>query len=235
VLGHVIISTSTPNEYIVGLAEKYDLPLAVNKGKGDGGDNYCFAYQQAKTKLVTLCHQDDYYCPQYLERVLAAASRSGQMIILYTDYFEDRGGIAVHSNKLLRVKRLMNFPLRFRALQGCKWLRRMILSLGNPVCCPSVTYNKISIPNLSYEVFEDSSIADWLVWIYASKFNGDFIYCPEQLVAHRIWEGSSTSEIIDDGTRERDEYKIFFAVWPDFIAKRLAKLYSTAQKSNQNA
>jgi len=235
VLGHVIMSTSTPNEYIVGLAEKYNLPLAVNKGRGDGWGNNCFAYDQAKTKLVTLCHQDDYYRPQYLERALKQANRGGQMIILYTDYFEDRGGTEVHTNKLLRVKRLMNFPLRFRPLQSCKWLRRLILSLGNPVCQPAVTYNKTVIPALYKFSDESSTVGDWLLWISAAKLSGDFIYCPEQLMAHRIWEGSGTTETIDDGTRSRDEHKIFSLMWPAFIAKCLTRLYSSAQKSNQNA
>ena len=30
VLGKVMISTSTPNQYILGLAEKYDIPIVVN-------------------------------------------------------------------------------------------------------------------------------------------------------------------------------------------------------------
>ena len=75
VLGKVKLSTSTPNEYIKGLAKKYSLSLVYNSGKGDAVDNFNFAYAQADTKLVTLCHQDDYYNSLYLETSLFVFSR----------------------------------------------------------------------------------------------------------------------------------------------------------------
>ena len=82
VLGKVKLSTSTPNEYIKGLAKKYSLSLVYNSGKGDAVDNFNFAYAQADTKLVTLCHQDDYYNSLYLESVLLDVNLKKEPIII---------------------------------------------------------------------------------------------------------------------------------------------------------
>ena len=42
------------------IAKKYKVKLVINYGKGGHVEDFCFAYQQAKTKYVTLCHQDDF-------------------------------------------------------------------------------------------------------------------------------------------------------------------------------
>ncbi len=231
VLGNVKLSTSTPNKYICGLADKYNLPMVVNNGKGDFCDNQNFAYSMAETALVTLCHQDDYYCPEYLENVLSFANRGKQPIIIYTDYFEDRNGEKVKSNKLLKVKRTLNFPLKFSGLWGNKWVRRRILSLGNPICCPSVTFNKAAIEN---DPFPNTYVGavDWDAWLKLSSLNGQFIYCREKLVAHRIWEESSTTEAIQSGLKSDEDYKILCSIWPEWIAKIIFGLYAKSQNSN---
>jgi len=231
VLGIVKLSTSTPNEYIRGLADKYKLPLVVNPGKGNQVGNLNFAYAQADTPLVTLCHQDDYYEPAYLENVLIAANQGRNPIIIYTDYFEDRNGKRVKKSRLLAVKRLLNFPLRLPLFQRSKWIRRRILSVGNPICCPSVTFHK---KMLAKSPFSDrySSSLDWDAWERMSVLDGEFVYCAEQLVGHRIWNGSETSKTIENNLRKSEDYKIFCRFWPVPVAKLLAKFYSTAEKSN---
>ena len=120
-LGKVKVSTSTPNGHILGLAKKYGLPVAVNHGIGNATDNLNFGYSQAETKLVTLCHQDDYYCPDYLEKTLEYANRCKKLVILFTDYFEDRDGVQVSANTLLKVKRILNLPLRVPGLRESRW------------------------------------------------------------------------------------------------------------------
>lgn len=231
VLGNVKLSTSTPNEYIIGLAKKYGLPLVVNHGKGNQVSNLNFAYSQADTPLVTLCHQDDYYHPAYLENILCAVNRGKTPIIIYTDYYEDREGKKVEKSLLLNVKRTLNFPLRFSVFQSSKWVRRRILSFGNPICCPSVTFHK---KVFSDNPFSDkySSSLDWEAWIRMSVLDGEFIYCTNKLVAHRIWGGSDTSRGISNNLRSREDYEMFCRFWPAPIAKLLARMYSTAEKSN---
>ena len=66
----IFIATSTPNDHINAVAEKYNIPVYVNYGeKGIGGD-WNFAYDKAQTPLVTIAHQDDIYEPTYTEKML---------------------------------------------------------------------------------------------------------------------------------------------------------------------
>ena len=231
VLGEVKISTSTPNGHIKKLAEKYNLPMIVNNGCGDNVDNFNFAYANANTRLVTLCHQDDYFFPNYLEEILRYANIGRAPIILHTNYCEDRDGILVRTNRILKVKRLINFPLRFRATWKNKWLRRKSLSLGCAVCCPSVTLCKDRVPDNPFTSTYKGNI-DWDAWLRLASLNGDFIYCPKQLVVHRIWSESTTSSAIRTNERNQEDYEILKQLWPAPIAKIICRVYSTAEKSN---
>ena len=62
VLGEIVMITSTPNQYIRQLAEKYNIPLYTRNGESNIADDWNFAYEHAKTELVTITHQDDIYC-----------------------------------------------------------------------------------------------------------------------------------------------------------------------------
>lgn len=53
VKSNILISTSTPNEYIKNIASKYHLPMIVNTGIGDASDNLNFAYANAQADFVT--------------------------------------------------------------------------------------------------------------------------------------------------------------------------------------
>ena len=63
--------------------------------------------------------------------------------IIYTDYHELKmtaeGAKDIASNQNLKIKRLMLNVLS--ACPGSKWWRNRVLSFGNPICCPSVSYN----------------------------------------------------------------------------------------------
>lgn len=76
VKSNIIMSTSTPNNHIKLLAEKYDIPLYINNGKGDMVDNWNFAYRQCKTQLITIVHQDDIYDENYSNEMLKSINRS---------------------------------------------------------------------------------------------------------------------------------------------------------------
>lgn len=233
VLGTVVISTSTPNDYINGLAQKYNLPIIVNEGKGDTVDNMNFAYSHAHTKLVTLCHQDDYYCPQYLERILYLANNAGSRpIIIFTNYFEDRKGKLVEKSMFLNIKKVLNWPLKFKLLRGNKWIRIKLLSFGDAICTPAVTINKSVV---SWDLFSDNEfyyVNDWVAWVKCARQDGEFLYDSTPLMAHRIWEGSNTTFGIENNYRSIDEQKFLNTLWPKPIAKVISHFYAQAQSSN---
>ena len=67
---NIIMATSTPNDYVKNLADKYNIPLFVRDGKSDIRDDWNFAYNSAKTDWVTIAHQDDEYNKKYVEEML---------------------------------------------------------------------------------------------------------------------------------------------------------------------
>lgn len=228
----ILIATSTPNDYIKKLAKKYQLPLYTNTGKSGIANDWNFAYTQAKTPLITICHQDDIYEKEYLEKVLKALKNSRRPLICFSDYSEIRNEKKIHENTLLKIKRLLLFPLRFRMFWGVKWIRRRSLSFGNAICCPSVTFYK---PNLENPVFEQvfQSNVDWYAWEKISKKEGDFVYVPQSLMCHRIHAESTTSEVIGESMRTKEDYIMFCKFWPKWIAKKLTKVYQKSEKSNE--
>ena len=73
---NILIATSTPNDHINAVAEKYQIPVYINDGeKGIGGD-WNFAYSKAQTPLITIAHQDDIYEPTYTEEMLSFINKS---------------------------------------------------------------------------------------------------------------------------------------------------------------
>lgn len=228
----VILATSTPNEYIDKLCKKYKIPMYINEGEAGITQDWNFAYSKADTEYVTIAHQDDVYEKEYVECLLNEIKKVKKPIIFFTDYYEIRDGKKIQNNKLLKIKRIMLFPLRTSLFWNSKFIRRRILSLGSPICCPSVTFARSNCPKV---VFKNGfrSNEDWEAWELLSNLKGAFVYCNKKLMCHRIHEESETSKIIGDNARSVEDLVMFKKFWPDVIAKRLAKIYSTSEKSNE--
>lgn len=232
VKSNIIVITSTPNSYIENLTVKYGLPYYINTGEGGITQDWNFGYAHAKTQYVTIAHQDDVYEKDYLETALKMCDRAKEPLIFFSDYYEIRNGSTVKNNQLLLIKRIMLLPLRIRAFQKSKWIRRRILSLGSPICCPSVMFVAGRLPKV---IFKNGFRAceDWEAWEALSKLSGEFVYSPKMLMGHRIHEDSETSAIIGDNKRSDEEYQMFCKFWPKPIAKIILKFYAQGQNSNQ--
>lgn len=229
---NIILATSTPNEHITGIAEKYQLPVFVNSGeKGIAGD-WNFALSCANTPLVTLAHQDDVYEKEYVEQVLAVLNTCRHPLIAFSDYSEIRNGKTVGISRLLQVKRLMLVPMRAKCLWKNRFIRRRILSLGNAICCPSVTF---VMNNLKQPVFVNNmkSNIDWQAWEEISRLKGEFVYIPVSVMKHRIHEESTTSELLEVNGRESEDLFMFCKFWPKWIAKWINRIYHSSEKSNK--
>lgn len=229
---NVIMVTSTPCDYIECIAKKYDIPYFVNKGEGGITQDWNFGYACAKSsKYITIAHQDDTYKEEYLSEALSMLDKSKKSLIFFSDYCEIRDGKEVVKNRLLTIKRIMLLPLRLKCLQKSKWVRRRILSLGSPICCPSVTFAAENLPEV---IFKNGFRAceDWEAWEMISKLPGEFLYSPRILMGHRIHADSETSAIIGDNKRSDEEYRMFCKFWPKSIAGLITKIYASGQKSN---
>lgn len=226
----IIMETSTPNDYIQNLASKYEIPLFVNPNGGITQD-WNFGLSKIETKYATVAHQDDIYESTYAEEILERMEKSKRPLIAFSDYGEVRDGKKVYDIQMLKIKRIMLLPLKISFFKGSKFVRRRILSFGDPICCPSVTFN---LELVDRPIFRDGfrSCEDWEAWELISRKKGDFLYIAKPLMCHRIHEESATTAIIQDNGRVEENYIMFCKFWPKPIAKLINKFYTKSEDSN---
>ena len=244
----ILMITSTPNDMIQSAAEEYGLSVQVNHGKAGLAEDWNFALLQAKTPLVTLAHQDDVYQPDYARRMLQAWKKNRDAVILFSDYQELRAagrsseedsdqndiGADVHGwkiteSKLIQTKRIMLLPLRIPSFQRSRWIRRRVLSLGNAICCPAVTYVKKRMPGKLFIGNMKSNI-DWQAWELLSKRRGSFVYIPEKLMLHRIHGESTTAELVGEHARREEDLYMLRKFWPGKMPELIWKLYGKNER-----
>ena len=229
----IILSTSTPNDHIKTICERQGIEMFVNLYPHLAGDDWNYGYAMAKTELVTIAHQDDLYEPDFLETTLKYINKrkKDDVIIAFTDYYELKLGKKEMTNTLLKIKRIMNFPLRFSCFYGSKFVRRRTLSVGCAICCPAVTYVK---KNAGKKVFDTTfkNSCDYKTWVNLSKKKGSFIYIPKKLMAHRIYAESATTLNLSENIRKKEDLEILSEFWPRPIAKFINNIYAKSEDSN---
>lgn len=228
---NVFIATSTPNDHIANIARHYNLNVFVNPEQPGISSDWNFAVAQAHTPLITIAHQDDIYFSDYTSEMLNTVNTSDSPLLFFSDYGELRNGIPISDSQLLQIKRILLAPLKNRRLRGSSLVKRRCLSLGSPICCPSVTYH---IPTLPKPLFLNNFKCDldWETWERASKIEGDFLYSPKTLMLHRIHDESETSNLIADNTRSQEDLEMLEKFWPKFMARSINHFYAKAQNSN---
>lgn len=227
----IIMATSTPNQSIKSLAEKYEIPLYVNQGEKGITQDWNFGLSHVHTRYATVAHQDDIYEVNYTEQIINAMEQTKNPLIAFSDYFELRNGEKVHDTTMLKIKRLMLLPLRIKIFWKSRFVRRRVLSLGDPICCPAVTF---CMDNLKRPIFRDGfrSCEDWEAWEIISKEKGAFIYLKEPLMCHRIHEESATTAILQDNARVEENYMMYCKFWPKWIARCINHFYTKSEASN---
>lgn len=228
----IVIATSTPNQYISKLAKKYKLEIIENPNPGKGiGYDFDFAISCGKTPLVTVAHQDDIYDQEYAKEIVSHYEKAPDTLIINTDYYEIKKNQKVYSNANLKIKKILLLPLRFSFLAKRKFGKRLALRFGCSICCPSVTFAK---EKTSSEVFKSNMKCDidWLAWERLSKKEGRFTYVNRPLMGHRVHEESTTTEIIKENIRTKEDYEMFCKFWPKPIAKVINHIYKNSEKSN---
>lgn len=229
----VVIATSTPNDFIKDLAQKYDLPVFVNKGTEKGiGKDFDFAIRMGKTPLVTVAHQDDVYDVEYSSTMIEKYHENHDALIIFPDYYELKQDKKETNNLNLKIKRLLLFPIRWKGKAKSRFLKRWILRFGDPIGCPSVTFLR---KNITFPVFDFpyQCDVDWAAWENMSRQKGTFVYVPRYLMGHRIHEDSTTTSIIENNIRTEEDYQVLRNFWPKPIAKLIARVYRNSEKNNR--
>ncbi|MCI8640680.1 MAG: glycosyltransferase family 2 protein [Clostridia bacterium] len=230
VKSNIIISTSTPNEYIKNIAESYNLELYINDGEKGIGQDWNYGISQIKTDYVTIAHQDDIYKENYLEEIVNNIENGIDFIIAFTDYREIKNGKEIPLTKNLKIKKSLLLP--FRKFRKSKFIKRMSLSLGSAICCPSVTINTKIAGKKPYKT-ELQCDLDWDTWEEMTKYNANFLYIPKELMQHRIHENSETSNLIENNIRLDEDLLMLKRFWPKPIANFIMKFYKKAVDTNK--
>ena len=226
---HIICYSSTPLDSIKELCQRYEIPFYTKQGGGIGKD-WNNALSFVETKYATIAHQDDYYEPEYAEKVLAKMEKHPDVLIAYSDYFEEKDGHKIPANTNLKIKTLMLKTMNL--FPASHFWRNRVMAFGNPICCPAVTYHLENLKNFFFDEAMRVSL-DWYAWYKISEYKGRFAYVSDKLMCHRIHGESETSKTIADNTRSKEDLYMYELFWPKWMAKLLMRQYVKSQLSNK--
>jgi glycosyltransferase involved in cell wall biosynthesis len=224
---NIIIATSTPNTYIKDMSEKYKIPLYVRDGKSDIRDDWNFAYNTAQTEWVTIAHQDDVYNAHYVEEMIKKITTVKKPIAYVTDYIPIKNGKIGPRDANSKIRRFLRKPLKNNILASSHFWKRAVLSLGNTICCPAVTYHK-SVLGDSFFTSELKFNIDWDTFLKFADIDGTFAYTDKPLTYYRVHDGATSKEFIEDHKREKDDTYMFRQFWPGWVVKIIMHFYKAA-------
>jgi glycosyltransferase involved in cell wall biosynthesis len=230
---NLLIATSTPSAYIQSVAAKHDVPYFVSPRPGGIGNDWNFAINKASTRYVTVAHQDDIYHPDYTHEIMAAISnyQHTKPLIAFCGYIDMVNGVERKRSLNATVKDLLLFPFYVKGAITSKFVKKAVLSLGDPICCPSVTIDRVNTGDMRFSE-EYSCVLDWAAWLQLARTEGSFVFVNKKLVKHRIHIESETTYQIQNGKRRQEEFEILSGIWGDNIAKLLSKLYAKGYGDN---
>lgn len=231
---NVVIGTSTMNDYIQSMADKYNLSIIENKQSGKGiGYDFDFARTCVSSQLVTVAHQDDIYEKDYSNEIVKMFESNRNSTILFTDYYEIKNDSKVSTNTNLKIKRILLSPLRVLKSSNMKFIKRFILRFGNSICCPAVTFVNSNIPFDNIFSCPFKCDIDWYAWEKLSKVEGKFCYSKKLLMGHRVHEDSTTTDIINNNIRTKEDFEMFCKFWPTGFAKLINNFYKKSENNNK--
>jgi glycosyltransferase involved in cell wall biosynthesis len=230
----ILLSSSTPSAELAAIAKRFGLPLHINSQRTDIAADWNFALAKAETQFVTLAHQDDNFAPGYVVQMGSALRRHPAAFLAFCDYSEHTPLGARPANINLKIKG----ALRRRAFGARECItetrdKMRLLSLGNPICCPSVLFNRTSIDDFRFPCGFKTNL-DWMAWLELARRPGGFVYVRECLVSKGVHADSETTATIANRAREHEDRAIFDTLWPRPIAAMLATLYKFGYRANRS-
>lgn len=228
----VLVATSTPNDHIAHVAKSFGVPVFENTGEHGIAEDWNFALSCADARYVTIAHQDDVYLPEYAQHAIEYLDEASNPLIFFSNYGELRDGEPVDDNRNLRIKRRLIGRLGTGARQADVRNKRKVLDLGDAISCPTVTYVMDRMPSGPFHPGMRSDL-DWELWERLSREEGEFVYCPQILMRHRVHAGSETSAVIAEHVRTNEDLEVLRRFWPEPIARLIAKAYSRSEDSNK--
>jgi hypothetical protein len=229
----ILITTSTPTPELALVAKQLSLPLHINPQRIEIATDWNFALKASRTNFVTIAHQDDHYAPAYVRKLSEALRQYPDALFSFCDYSEhtDRGPRPINMN--VRIKRaLARRAYGSGGLVADTRMKLRLLSLGNPICCPSVMFNRVELGEFRFPGGLKSNL-DWMAWLDLARRPGGFAYVRESLVSKWVHHSSETTAAIANRVREREDRMLFDAFWPRPIAAVLAAIYKLGLRANR--
>jgi glycosyltransferase involved in cell wall biosynthesis len=228
----ILLASSTSSAELEEFAKRCALPLHINPYRQDITADWNFALGAARTEFVTLAHQDDLFAPHYAVQLMSALRRHPGSLLAFCDYSEHTPMGPRPTNINLRIKR----ALRWRAFGSRECIvqtrdKIRLLSLGNPICCPSVMLNRAETGDFKFPGGFQTNL-DWMAWLQLAHRPGGFVFVADRLVSKGVHGGSETSATIASRAREREDHVLFRALWPKPIAAALATIYKLGYRAN---
>ena len=110
-------------------------------------------------------------------------------------------------------------------------MRRLVLGIGNSICCPSVTYRTELFQSFRFDK-EYRFVCDWDAWERLSRLKGAFRYVKAPLMGHRIHEESATTALTASSRRAEEEREMFSRFHTRFTVNLLMRSYAKGAESN---
>ncbi|HUC78526.1 MAG TPA: glycosyltransferase family 2 protein [Vicinamibacterales bacterium] len=222
----ILISTSTPNTHISSIAGRRQIPIVVNPVAAGIASDWNFALAQAASEWVSLAHQDDWYETDYVETCLNALTGVPNAVLIFTDATERIDGKSGEIANT-RVKRaIANLAFLTNRSIDARWRKRLLLSFGNPIPCPSVMINRRMRPAFRFPEGWHSNL-DWRAWLALASEPGAFVYVSRRLVTRTLHLDGATTRALED--RAREDARMFGELWPAPMAAALNRLYAPSR------
>lgn len=220
----MMIATSTPSVWLEDVARTSGIPLLVNPVRDRIGSDWNFALSQAPWPLVTLAHQDDLYLPNFSARTIGVIDRNSDAGLAFTGHGEIADAGQHRTRGVWLVKQVLSvlFAGRHERIEGLR--RQLLLSFGNPIGCPTVTFNRTVLSDFRFDT-ELTNCLDWEAWWRLHLLNTPFVQCPARLVLRRYNEQSATWRGVRNGERSREDALMFNKIWPQPISTMLSWIY----------
>ena len=220
----IVITTSTPSPFIDEAARAYSVPVLVNPERGGIAADWNFALAATDARFVTLAHQDDVYFPSFLATTLSLFAGHPNSAVCFTGYQEIGDDGAPVSSKISRVKHALERLTLGSRPDVTPGRLRAFLSLGNPLPCSAVTFDRARLGDFAFSDAYASNL-DWDAWLRLLEQGRRFIRTPERLVGRRHNPLTATSRLIRDGVRQREDLIMFRRLWPGPLAALIAWAY----------
>jgi len=183
-----------------------------------------FALRINDSKYFTLAHQDDIYLENFSKEVCEAINKYPEALIYFTDYAELIDDRIKRWNMILLIKRLLLLPFYFKRSIKSRTIKKLVLSFGSPICCPSVTYNKEQLGKFEFSP-EFHINLDWDAWWRLASGDGVFVFIPKILILHRIHDDAETTKAKKDNRRYIEDRMMLEKIWKYKLIARIIHFF----------